>query len=273
MDRFNLSNKVIIVTGACGLLGFEYCKAISEYGGIPILIDIDLDKIKEKVQSLKTSYNSQAYGYKVDITIENEIKKNAAIIINKHNKIDGLINNACNNPKIESSSDENFTRLENFSLNNWNKDISVGLTGSFLCSKYYGHFISKNKNGGSIINISSDLGLIAPDQDLYKIDGLNKNEQPVKPVTYSVIKTGIIGLTRYLSTYWAKNGVRCNAICPGGVFNNQDEEFLKKINKKIPIRRMAEKNEISGMIIYLLSESSKYMNGAVIPIDGGRTAW
>ncbi|MAD48438.1 MAG: oxidoreductase [Gammaproteobacteria bacterium] len=273
-NDYSLENKVIVVTGACGLLGFEYVKAIAKNGGTPILLDINSKNIEEKVSKINNSYNVKAYGYKVDISDENQIKSNSNNIIINHGKIDGLINNAANNPKVEKSNvNKNFSRLENFSINNWNDDISVGLTGSFLCAKHYGYLISKNLDGGSIINISSDLGLIAPDQSLYYIDGLDDENQPVKPVTYSIIKSGLIGLTRYISTYWAKNKVRCNAICPGGVFNDQPNDFLERFNKKVPMGRMAYKNELEGIIIYLLSDLSSYTNGAVIPVDGGRTAW
>ena len=142
-----------------------------------------------------------------------------------------------------------------------------------MCAKYYGYEISKNPKGGSILNISSDLGLIAPDQDLYLVEGLPPEKQAVKPVTYSVVKTGIIGLTRYLATYWSKNNVRSNAICPGGVDNNQNEEFISKVSEKIPLGRLANVNEYQGTIVWILSDASSYLNGAIIPIDGGRTAW
>ena len=167
----------------------------------------------------------------------------------------------------------NFSRLENFSIDNWNNDIGVGLTGAFLCVKHYGFEISKNKLGGSILNISSDLGMVGPDQNLYKIKGIENSLQPVKPVTYSVVKTGIIGLTRYIATYWADKNVRSNAICPGGVENNQNPEFVKELEKRIPIGRMAKKDEYQGIVIFLLSNASSYLNGAIIPADGGRTAW
>ena len=155
----------------------------------------------------------------------------------------------------------------------WDNDLNVGLRGSFLCIKYFGRVISQNSEGGSIINISSDLGLIAPDQSLYRLEDLDDDLQPVKPVTYSVVKTGLIGLTRYVATYWADKGVRCNALCPGGVENNQDPEFINKLSTKIPMKRMAKKDEYRGSIIYLLSDASSYVNGAVIAADGGRTAW
>jgi len=272
-DLFSLKDKVIIITGACGLLGKVYVNIIAQYGGTPILIDLDIETINEHVAEINNKYKVNARGYSVNITREKEIKDNCLKIMNEYEKIDGLINNAANNPKIEDSNNLKFSRLENFNIEQWNNDLDVSLKGSFLCVKHYGYQISKNPNGGSIINISSDLGLIAPNQNLYKKEDLPEDQQPVKPVTYSITKSGLIGLTRYVSSYWAKNNVRCNAICPGGIENNQSIEFQKQVSKLIPMGRMANKNEISGAIVYLLSDASSYANGTVIIVDGGRTAW
>ena len=204
-DIFRLNDKVIVVTGASGLLGEKHAEAIACYGGTPVLIDLSEDKINKIVEQLNEKYNVNSMGYVVDVTDEEAVKKNVSEVIQKYGKIDGLINNAANNPKVEDSENINFSRLENFPENVWNDDLDVGLKGAFLCAKHYGYEISKNPKGGSILNISSDLGLIAPDQDLYLVEGLPPEKQAVKPVTYSVVKTGIIGLTRYLATYWSKN--------------------------------------------------------------------
>jgi NAD(P)-dependent dehydrogenase (short-subunit alcohol dehydrogenase family) len=270
---FSLKNKVIVVTGASGLLGKEHIKAIIYAGGIPVLIDLNQKILDNQVKELNEKYNSNISGFEVDITNEEMVKINCNLIIEKYGKIDGLVNNAANNPKVENSEDVNFSRLENFPVEIWDKDLDVALKGTFLCIKYYGFEISKNINGGSIVNISSDLGIIAPDQRLYKVEGLIDSLQPVKPITYSVVKTGIIGITRYMSTYWAEKNVRCNAICPGGVENNQNQEFVDELIKRIPMKRMAKKEEYQGLLIYLLSSASSYVNGAIITADGGRTAW
>jgi len=273
MDLFTLKNKIIVVTGASGLLGREHVEAIASFGGTPILLDLNQEILNEQVALLNKKYNTNASGYAVNITDEIEVKNSQKIIIDKYNKIDGLVNNAANNPKIEQNSKINFSRLENFPLDIWQNDLDVALKGTFLCIKYFGYLISKNKNGGSIVNISSDLGLIAPDQNLYKIKGLDADKQPVKPITYSVVKTGVIGITRYVSTYWSDKNVRCNAICPGGVENNQDPEFVSELIKKIPLNRMANKSEYRGLLVFLLSDASSYINGSIIAADGGRTAW
>lgn len=272
-NLFRLDNKIIIITGATGLLGRKHAEAVASHGGTPVLLDLSQRVLDDFANELNEKHNVGAVGFAVDITNENAIERNSKQLIERFKKIDGLVNNAANNPKLEDSYKVNFTRLENFSLKIWNDDVSVGLTGSFLCAKHYGYRISQNPNGGSIINISSDLGLIAPDQRLYKKENVDDNLQNVKPVTYSVVKTGLIGLTRYLSTYWIDKNVRCNAMCPGGVENGQPQNFIQEVNTRIPIGRMANANEYQSTLIWMLSDSSSYLNGATISVDGGRTVW
>ena len=272
-NLFDLSNRVIIITGALGLLGQKHVEVVANYGGIPIILDVDEKQVLLAAERVQQKYNVPAMGLKVDITNEKEIINSCVKIIKSFGKIYGLVNNAANNPKVEDNKDINFSQLENFPLKTWEHDIAVGLTGAWLCSKHYGAEIAKNKNGGSIVNISSDLGLIAPDQRLYMKDNESNENRTVKPVTYSVVKTGLIGLTRYLSTYWADKGVRCNAMCPGGVENGQSEDFLNKVKSRIPMDRLAKPNEYQGTLLWMLSDASSYLNGAIISVDGGRTAW
>jgi len=270
---FRLDNKVIIITGATGLLGRKHAEAVACYGGIPILVDLSQETLDSFSKELNEKYKVGSVGFAIDITDEKAIEKNAKQLIGKYGKIDGLVNNAANNPKVEDSKEVNFSRLENFPLSIWHDDIAVGLTGAFLCAKHYGFRIAQNPSGGSIINISSDLGIIAPDQRLYRKENVAEDKQNVKPVTYSVVKTGLIGLTRYLSTYWTDKNVRCNAVCPGGVENGQSSNFLQEVSSRIPMKRLARVTEYQGVIIWMLSDASSYLNGAIIPVDGGRTAW
>jgi NAD(P)-dependent dehydrogenase (short-subunit alcohol dehydrogenase family) len=272
-DLFRLDDKIIVITGATGLLGRKHAEAIACYGGTPILLDLSQQAVDSFANELNDKYKIDSVGFAIDITDEKAIEKNVQQLIERFTKIDGLVNNAANNPKVEDSKKVNFSRLENFPLNIWIDDIAVGLTGSFLCAKHYGFAISQNSNGGSIVNISSDLGLIAPDQRLYAKDGIDNDKQNVKPVTYSVVKTGLIGLTRYLATYWADKNVRCNAMCPGGVENGQPNDFLEEVNKRIPMGRMASANEYQGTLLWMLSDASSYLNGAIVPVEGGRSAW
>ena len=165
-----------------------------------------------------------------------------------------------------------FSRVENLTLDDWNYQVSVGLTGAFICSKYFGSKMAIN-NGGVILNISSDLSVISPDQRLYKVSGAEEISQPVKPITYSVIKSGLVGMTKYLATYWSANGVRVNALSPGGVYEGQNNDFVKKISDLIPLGRMAKSNEYRSAVQFLCSDASSYMTGQNIVIDGGRSVW
>jgi len=272
MDKlFSLNDKVIVITGAAGLLGRQHADIIARAGGTPVLLDIDAVAVEQMAKELQKKFGVPSSGYAVDITNEPAIEANCSLLLQQYGHIDGLVNNAANNPKMEDSGTKNFSRLENFPVPAWDADIAVGLTGAFLCSKHYGYAIARQ--GGSIVNISSDLGLISPDQRLYRKPGFPEDQQPVKPVTYSVVKSGLIGLTKYLSTYWVKENVRCNAICPGGIETQQSPEFIKELCDRIPMGRMAKKSEYQGVILFLLCEASSYMTGAVISVDGGRTAW
>jgi NAD(P)-dependent dehydrogenase (short-subunit alcohol dehydrogenase family) len=263
---FSLKNKIIIITGGAGLLGTNFVESILSYDGIPIVLDKSQKKINFLKKHLLSKFNKKIISFKCDITNERELIIIQKKVLKKFNKIDCLINNAANNHQPNSPK-SNF--LENFSVKNWNDDLSVGLTGAFLCSKIFGTQISKNKKGGTIINISSDLGLIAPNQNLYKQKKVNSK----KAISYSIVKSGMIGLTKYLSTYWSDKNVRSNCLCPGGIQNNQNKIFLKKIEKLIPLKRMAKQNDYNSTIVWMLSDENCYMNGAVISVDGGRTAW
>jgi NAD(P)-dependent dehydrogenase (short-subunit alcohol dehydrogenase family) len=270
---FKINGKIVVITGAAGLLGRQHAEAIAAFGGTPILLDLDNTPVKELAEDLKDRYHVSAAGMTVDITDEDSVAMNCKKLVEEFGSIYGLVNNAANNPKVEDSDKKNFSRLENFPLDVWNQDVAVGMTGAFLCAKHYGNAIAKNSNGGSIVNISSDLGLIAPDQRLYLKENVSAERQSVKPVTYSVVKAGLIGLTRYLSTYWADKKVRCNALCPGGVENGQPVDFLREVFSRIPMGRLAQPNEYQGILVFMLSPASSYLIGAIIPVDGGRSAW
>jgi len=269
---FSLTNRYALITGGCGLLGRQHAEAIARAGGTPVLADIPAAQPLATAKQLSELWQSRVIGCEVDITSEAEIAKIRDDLDAQNCKIDILINNASNNPKVENASSTQFSRLENFPVETWYNDISVGLTGAFLCSKVFGPEMAM-RGKGVIINIASDLALISPDQRLYRDNDLEEGQQPVKPVTYSVIKSGLIGLTRYLATYWAHQGVRVNAISPGGVYTSQPDEFVHRLSNLIPMGRMARIDEYQGAILFLCSDASSYMNGANLVIDGGRTTW
>lgn len=270
---FSLKDKVIVVTGASGLLGKMHVEAIASQGGIPVIVDINGDGLNEVYSHILSEYSIECFTEIVDITNEGELLSSSLRIIEKYGKIDGLVNNAARNPSISKDQKINFNRLESFDRKIWDLDLSVGVTGSFLCIKYYGHQISLNANGGSIVNISSDLGVIAPDQRIYQKEGLDKEKQPVKPVSYSVVKSALLGLSRYVATYWANENVRSNCLLPGGVQTDQDDVFVNKLTNLIPLKRMAKNNEYQAAIIFLLSDASSYMTGTNLIMDGGRSSW
>lgn len=273
LERFSLSNKVGIITGGAGLLGRKHAEAIIEAGGIPVISDINEEVAKKVAVELSDKYKKEAIGIHIDVTSNQSVISVKDELLKKFSGIDFLINNAAIDPKVTSSiSERPWSRFENFSEDIWEKELAVGLKGAYICSQVFGtEMVRRGK--GVILNISSDLGIIAPDQRIYKKEGLPDEMQPVKPVTYSVIKHGLIGLTKYLAVYWADRGIRVNAICPGGVYNNQPDDFVKKLSNLIPMGRMADADEYKAAILFLISDASSYMTGAVLVMDGGRSAW
>jgi NAD(P)-dependent dehydrogenase (short-subunit alcohol dehydrogenase family) len=271
-NPFDLTGRVAIITGGAGLLGEQHARALAAARGIPVLVDIQQQSASDKAAALSREYDVPAFGCAADITRQTEIETLRDKILAKFGRLDILINNAANNPKIEADKEVNFSRLENFPLAQWDADLAVGLTGAFLCSKVFGSHMAIH-GGGVIVNVASDLALIAPDQRIYRQQGLPEQMQPVKPVTYSVVKSGLVGLTRYLASYWADKKVRVNAISPGGVYNGQPDEFVERLTNLIPLGRMAATNEYRGAIVFLCSDASSYMTGANLVVDGGRTCW
>ena len=252
-------------------MGRQHAEAIASANGIPILADLPGSQPVELAASLSEEWGKEVVGYALDITQEAEIERVKSGVMERFGRIDILINNAAHNPKMMGSAGS-LGRLETFPLEQWEADIAVGLTGAFLCSKIFGSEMAKN-GAGVIVNIASDLSLISPDQRLYRLDQVAEEQQPVKPITYSVVKTGLIGMTRYLATYWARNGVRVNAISPGGVYNFQDDPLVARLSQLIPLGRMAHVHEYQGALLFLCSEASSYMTGTNLVVDGGRTCW
>ncbi|MEM1251140.1 MAG: SDR family oxidoreductase [Cyanobacteria bacterium P01_H01_bin.21] len=271
----NLNNTLIgktaLITGAAGLLGIEHAIALAELGAKVILTDINETALKQAVQRLSQEIsNVQVNTYRMDVT-DSESITHVQSALHPTGGVDILINNAAIDPKVNNDgSVAEMSRFEHFPLDQWDFQLDVGLKGAFLCSQVFGTAMAK-RGSGVIVNIASDLSVIAPDQRLYRQTDRPNKQQPVKPVTYSVIKTALIGLTRYLATYWAQQGVRVNAISPGGVYTNQDEGFVERLTQLIPIGRMAERSEYRGVIQFLCSEASRYMTGQNIVVDGGRS--
>ena len=266
-----LTGKKVIVTGASRSIGREIAISFAKQGA-EVVISYNQNKTGalETVKMIE-SYGVNALAIQADFAKPEVVQSFFNAAIDFLGRVDILINNAAIDSKVKKMGLRNSNSFEKFSLNDWEKQISVGLTGSMLCSQIFGSAMSK-RNRGVILNIASDLSVIAPDQRLYShID--NSGEKFFKPFAYGASKSGLANLTKYLATYWAKNNVRVNTMTLGGVYNNQDKEFVKKYIHKVPMWRMANTNDFSGALIFLLSDSSSYVTGADIVIDGGFSAW
>ena len=272
-DPFDMTGRVVIITGGAGLLGKRHASAMARAGATPVLVDIRADRVDAAAAEIRTELGGDCLGVCCDITDAEAVRRLLESVLQRYGRVDVLINNAANNPTVgQSAPQTEWTRLENFPLAAWHLDIAVGLTGAFLCSQIIGAEMAR-RGSGVIINVASDLAVIAPDQRLYERPDRTPGEQPVKPVTYSVVKTALIGLTRYLATYWADRGVRANALSPGGVYDGQPEDFVNRLATRIPLARMARVGEYEGAILFLASDASSYMTGTNLVVDGGRSCW
>lgn len=254
---FDLKKKKILITGAGGLLGREFSISILKSGGTCFALDLNKKKLKELIKIIPNKLKKKITPVNIDITDREKLFKFYKELSKKKIFIDTIINNAANNPGI--------TKIKKNVISEWENDIKLNLTAVKNLIEIFSVSMKKMKNG-NIINIGSDLSLIAPDQRLY-----SHLENFQKPVSYSVSKHGILGITKYYASLLAKFNIRVNCICPGGVKLSQDQRFLNKINKLIPLGRMAQKNEFNGAIVFLCSDESRYMTGQNLIIDGGRT--
>ena len=271
---FNLKNKIIVITGGSGFLGSEFSSTLSDVGAIPII----LDKNNASLELLKKKFiKKKQRGFFFLVDLNNETKVNVVInsIIKKYRKIDCLINAAGFTGEDMLKTDSNFfEKFENYDFKLWQKSLNGNLSSTFILTKSVAKHMLKRKKG-SIINIASDVGIISPDHRIYEANkkinykGVNFNT----PLSYSVAKSGIISMTRYLATYWAKKGIRVNCVSPAGVYKKHNKKFVEQLSEKIPMGRMAKPEELTGAIIYLCSDASSFVTGHNLVVDGGRTIW
>lgn len=264
MDKlFDLKDKNIIITGGNGQIGKEFARILTEYGANVIIFDLKIDReLLEK--------NKKIYFYPVDITNKKQIEDALKDIKVKIGKPTGLINNAALDFPPNSSGDVTGP-FEMISEETYDRIMEVNVKGIFMCCQIIGGELAKN-NYGSIVNMCSIYGLLSPRQDIYDYKNADGKEW-YKPALYSLSKSALLNLTRYLATYWAKKNVRVNCLTPSGIFNNQDKQFLENYEKNIPIGRMANVQELDGAIVYLMSDASTYYTGSNLIVDGGWTAW
>ena len=259
---FDLSNKVIIITGAGGLLGSKYAEGLSQANANVVLVDKNISKIKKQTKLLNTKYGVDSLALKIELTNKKSVQNLVKQVLKKYSRIDGLINNAMYS---EGPKERSF-EFEKFPLKLWNDIIDVNLTGVFLCCQEVGK-IMKKQNNGVIINISSIYGVVGADQRIYEKSKYNST------AVYGVTKSAILNFTRYLASYWNNTGIRVNTLSLGGVENNHPPDFTKNYSYHTMMGRMAQKHEYVGAIIFLLSDASSYMTGSNLIVDGGWTAW
>lgn len=260
---FDLKDRPVIITGGLGQLGSQYSRVLAEYGAQVVIFDKYIRTDQEN--------NSDYLSYKVDITDKSSLIEAVEDLCQKTGKAPyGLINNAALDSPPDAPLEENGP-FEDYPESSWDKVMEVNLKGTFLACQVIGKKMAEAGHG-SIVNIASIYGAVSPDQRIYEYKRAGE-QRFYKPVAYSVSKSGIYNLTRYLATYWAKNRIRVNTLTLAGVFNNQDEDFLKGYLNRIPIGRMAEPTDYNGAIVFLMSDASSYMTGSDMVIDGGWTAW
>ncbi len=268
-EKFSLKGRVALVTGGAGLLGKEFCLTLAQAGAIVYAADLNENAARFVAEDL-CRQGFEAYGIRLDVTDPTSARTVVDEIVDRSKRLDILVNSAAMDPKFDPQHAQTASNaFEDYPLKSWQDAVNVNLTGPFLVSQAAARQMVK-QNKGSIINICSTYGLGGPDQRIYEKPGKPKT---YKPVYYTVTKAGILGLTKYMATYYAGTDIRVNALTPGGVFNGHDDEFVRNYSARTVIGRMAHKDEMNGGLLFLASDASSYMTGSNLIIDGGWTAW
>jgi NAD(P)-dependent dehydrogenase (short-subunit alcohol dehydrogenase family) len=267
---FDLSNRVAVLTGGAGLLGRQYTRVLLAAGARVLVADLSAEAADAAAREAVAECGGDAIGCTVDVSDQRQVLQMVDTALARWGRIDILVNNAAIDPKAETS-DRLASTFEEFPLSLWQQSVDVNLTGAFLCSQAVGKVMVRERRG-VMVNISSTYGVVAPDQRLYQRDD-EEQQSLFKPVSYPVTKAGIAHLTRYLATYWGTSGIRVNTLTPHGIYNSQNEQFLRRFNERSPMGRMAHLDEMNGPLLFLVSDASSYMTGSNLIVDGGWTAW
>jgi NAD(P)-dependent dehydrogenase (short-subunit alcohol dehydrogenase family) len=264
-QRFDLTGKVVVVTGGTGLLGSAYCRAMAEHGAQVVMADLAASNPVAKAQSIQSPQGVTALGIDCDVSSESDVVNLFAQVLQKFGRVDAVLNNAAATGEHLMRQGAVFTTFEESTLSVWESAIRVNLTGVYLVAREGGKAMLKN-GGGSLVNVSSTYGVVGPDHRIY--EGMKFNSLP----SYAAAKAGVHGLTRWLATYWGDKGIRVNTLVPGGVQNNHDPEFVKRYTQRTPLGRMARPEDMVGMMIFLVSDASAYCTGQQYFVEGGWTA-
>ncbi len=273
LDKFKLDGRVAVVTGGAGLLGREFCRTLAEAGARVAVVDLAAASAAAVAEEL-TAAGYEALALPTDITDPQAVRGLVAAVLDAWGRLDVLVNSAALDPKFDADAlAKGITpgRFEDYPLEQWQAALNVNLTGTFLMTQAAVQPMLAQGKRGSIINICSTYGLNGPDQRIYlKKDG---RRVAYKPVYYTTTKAGVLGFTKYLAAYYAGTEIRVNALTPGGVFNNHDDDFVEAYAARTILGRMARKDEMNGALLFLASDASSYMTGANLVVDGGWTAW
>jgi NAD(P)-dependent dehydrogenase (short-subunit alcohol dehydrogenase family) len=265
---FDLTGKVAVVTGGIGILGRRFCAGLADVGAHVAVVDLDEAKAVEFASELENTFGVSCLGVGCDVADPASVETMVVRVGSELGAIDIVHNNAAS-----QSGDLNkfYAPAEDFSLETWREVMSVNLDGMFLVAQAVGKRMAV-RGKGSIIQTASIYGVMGPDQRIY--EGSEYRSRPINtPPVYSASKAGVIGLTRYLATYWANKGVRVNSLTPGGVESGQNAIFNSRYSNRVPMKRMAQPNEMVGALIFLASDASSYITGQNIMVDGGLSAW
>lgn len=269
IEKFSLKGKNAIITGGAGILGTHFCKGLADAGANVAIIDINIEKASELAFQIEQHYGVEAKAFYCDITNEISIKDTIEQVANVFGEIHILHNNAAGK---SSDLEAFFAPFEEYELAQWKEIMSTNLDSMFLVAKYVGKIMREQRTGGSIIQTASIYGVMGPDNRIY--EGSYYMDREINtPAIYAASKGGVVALTKYLATYWAKDGIRVNTITPGGVKSGQNDTFKDKYSNRVPLGRMANAEEMVGALIYLASDASSYVTGHNILVDGGLSAW
>lgn len=268
-NMFNLKGKTAVVTGGCGIIGKQCCFGLAEVGANVAIVDVNLDLANELAKELVSNFGVKAIGFLCDVSNSASVSLMVDEVVDFFGEINILHNNAA---AKSDDLNEFFAPFEDYKLDQWRKIMSINIDGMFLVAQAVGKQMIKQGKGGNIVQTSSIYGIMAPDHRIYN-GSFYLGRQINTPAVYAASKSAVVGLTKYLATYWADYGIRVNTISPGGVESGQNEEFNRLYSARVPLGRMALAQEMVGALIYLSSEASSYVTGQNIIVDGGLSIW